>query len=143
MKQSDINLKLSELGEGSLQQRFDAAMDKVIENIQDRNTDETKKRSVLIQLDFTSDEYREIADIEMQVKEKLVPQSATKTRMLMSQDFETGDIEANEMLSGVRGQTRMNFEKGEPETDIGESVSQVEQEEEEQNTIINFKKQSN
>lgn len=152
MVKKEINLKLSEIGEGSLQQRFEAAMAKVIENIQDRNTEDTKKRSIMIQIDFTPDEYREIAGMEMQVKEKLVPQKATSTRMLLSQDFETGDIFANELHSGARGQTRMNFDKGEPETDTGEPVSKVEQtdepqeniEQEDGTTVIDFRKsQSN
>ncbi|EJI7260799.1 hypothetical protein NFX11_001939, partial [Enterococcus faecalis] len=43
----NINLDLSTIGEGALQERFIASMEKVIENILDLNTEATKKRSVV------------------------------------------------------------------------------------------------
>ncbi|MCE5687330.1 hypothetical protein JL786_00895 [Staphylococcus pseudintermedius] len=37
------NVKLSELGQGALQELFESELEKVIENINDINTDPTKK----------------------------------------------------------------------------------------------------
>lgn len=140
----NINLDLSTIGEGALQERFIASMEKVIENILDLNTEATKKRSVVIQLDFTPDEYREVTNIEMQTKEKLVPRTQVSARMIVNRSFETGYPEANELLSNVKGQTYMDFQKGELATDTGQPVSEVEKQEateaQEEMTVLDFRK---
>ncbi|EQA5419167.1 hypothetical protein ACX35F_000466 [Enterococcus hirae] len=140
----NINLDLSTIGEGALQERFIASMEKVIENILDLNTEATKKRSITIQLDFTPDEYREVTNIEMQTKEKLVPRTQVLARKIVNRSFETGYPEANELLSDVKGQTYMDFQKGEPAIDTGQPVSEVEKQEttkeQVEQTVIDFRK---
>lgn len=145
--ETDINLWLSSLNEGALQQQFEAEMEKVIDNIADLNTEYKPKRSVTITLTIEPDERRDITGMSIEVKSKLAPQKATSTRIVIDRDFQTGKVSASEMVSNVRGQTRFDPATGEIQTDTGRSIDEIEKEEaattqKEQETIIDFRQQN-
>lgn len=54
----NINVPLSGISEGRLQERFDYELAQVINNVNDPNTDFTKKRKITIDLMIIPDEYR-------------------------------------------------------------------------------------
>ncbi|MBX9115942.1 hypothetical protein HCG83_06410 [Enterococcus casseliflavus] len=58
MKQS-IDLDLSKIDGGAVQEKFAHEMEKALENILDRNTDPTKKRSVTITVDLIPNKDRQ------------------------------------------------------------------------------------
>ncbi|EHU4989708.1 hypothetical protein C6807_RS13445, partial [Enterococcus faecalis] len=99
----NINVPLSGISEGGLQERFDYELAQVINNINDPNTDPTKKRKITIDLTIIPDEYREDILIDYQVKSKLVPREALTSKIIIGQDGK-GKPLANELKSGQRGQ---------------------------------------
>ncbi|HGH0902568.1 TPA: hypothetical protein ACJHIR_002124 [Staphylococcus pseudintermedius] len=97
------NVKLSELGQGALQELFESELEKVIENINDINTDPTKKRKITMTIDIKSDEYREIIFADAKVKSNLVSMDSTGIKLFNIVD-ENGERVVNELRSGVKGQ---------------------------------------
>lgn len=68
-----INVNLSEMDNGSLQQRFESELEKVILNIIDPNTDETKKRKIQINIEVVPKGNRDEVEFAMEVKSTLQP----------------------------------------------------------------------
>lgn len=97
------NVKLSELGQGALQELFESELEKVIENINDINTDPTKKRKITMTIDIKSDEYREIIFADVKVKSNLVSMDSTGIKLFNIVD-ENGERVVNELRSGAKGQ---------------------------------------
>lgn len=137
----EINTNLSELAEGSLQERFDHEMAKIAENIMDLNTDPEKKRKITITLTMTADEYRDEISLEAEVKSTLVPRKAVSTRALI--DSDGTDIYVNELKSGQKGQMFFDPTDSKLKDDHGKPVEEIEQEQTEQqvkksNGVIKF-----
>lgn len=122
-----INVKLGELDEGALQERFEYEMKKVIENISDPNTDFKKKRKITIDLEITTDEYRDQIYIEHEVKSKLTPREKRTTKALINVDME-GNVIANELKSGEKGQMYFDADDSTLKDDTGKPVEQIESE---------------
>lgn len=121
-----INMNLSELAEGSLQERFDHEMKKVTQNIMDPNTEPDKKRKITITLTVTGDEHRDQIDILAEVKSTLVPRKNVTTRALIDDDGK--NLYANELKSGQRGQTFFDPEDSELKDDTGRPIQEIEKE---------------
>ena len=121
----NINVSLSELSEGALQERFDHALDQVIQNINDLNTDPEKKRKITIDLTILSDEYREDIVIDFQVNPKLVPREHVTSRVIIGKNAK-GESLANELKSGKRGQMYFDPEDSELKDDKGTPVTEIE-----------------
>lgn len=112
-------VQLSEMVGGVLQEKFDKAFSHVVENLQDPNTSFKVKRSITIKLTFDQNEERDDVSVNIDVQEKLAPQTGTKTSFSIGKDLETGEIYAEEYGKQVRGQTVLsNVREPEPMTDI-------------------------
>ncbi|SDM15509.1 hypothetical protein [Sediminibacillus halophilus] len=114
-----MEIKLSELANGGLQERFENEMGNVLENIADRNTDASVKRSVTIKLTFKPNEKRDIADTIIDVSSKLAPAVSVPTSIVMGHD-EKGKVVGQELKSGLKGQTYFDGEA--VNTDTGEKI---------------------
>lgn len=107
-------INLEKFAEGALTEKFNNELRKVIENIEDPNTDFKKKRKLTLELTFESDENRELAIVDIIAKSKLVPAKALATKIVMGTDGK-GGILASEYKKQVPGQSimRVNEETGE------------------------------
>lgn len=117
---------LSELNEGSLQERFDFELEQVSKNIMDPNTDPDKKRKITIDITVMSDEYREGLVFDVQVKSKLAPRENISARVLIGKDAK-GNVIVNELKSGQRGQMYFDPEDSELKDDKGTPVTEIEE----------------
>lgn len=122
----NINVPLSGISDGGLQERFDFELAQVIKNIHDPNTDPTKKRKITIDLTIIPDEYREDVLIEYQVKSKLVARESLTSKVIIGQD-EKGKPQANELKSGQRGQMYFDPTDSALKDDKGTPVEEIEE----------------
>ncbi|MGF2943017.1 hypothetical protein [Enterococcus xiangfangensis] len=134
-----INVQLSEMSEGSVQERFEHEFAEVIKNVMDPNTDSKKKRQVVITIDVTTDEYRDQVYLAAQVKSKLVPRDDVSTKVLIGSEKD-GVVVANELKSGEAGQMYFDETDSTLKDDTGTPVDEIEAKQE-QNTkdIIDFR----
>lgn len=121
-----INTNLSELAEGSLQERFDHEVAKVTENILDLNTDPEKKRKITITVTLTADDHRDLMFLEAEVKSTLVARKSVGTKVLI--DELDGDVYANELKSGQKGQMFFDPDDSQLKDDKGKPVDELEKE---------------
>ncbi|MBM7580046.1 replication terminator protein [Jeotgalibacillus terrae] len=124
---------------GALAEKLNREIQRVMENIEDPNTEFKTKRSVTLTLSFSAEEDRELISTDVQVKSKLAPTKSVSARMLLGRD-EKGVVGA-ELKSGVKGQMYMT-ENGDLADDKGNVVKDEDQREE---NIVDFratKKQS-
>lgn len=135
MKQS-IDLDLSKIDGGAVQEKFAHEMEKVLENVLDRNTDPTKKRSVTITVDIIPNKDRDMLILASQCKSKLVPREETETKVLFGRNSDTGKLEAAELKSNARGQLFMDPDDLQIKTDTGQPVDELEENE---NKPIDFR----
>lgn len=118
-----INFSLSEIAEGGVQEKFAAEMEKVANNILDPNTKAKAKRKVTLELVLVPNDNRDAIDVTVNVKSKLAPQEGVATTMLLGRNSDTGMIEANELKSGIPGQTYIDNE-GTLKDDKGNPIDQ-------------------
>lgn len=97
-------VELQDLVGGALQEKFNKAFEKVIENIQDQNTSFKVKRGITIKLSFDQNEARDDVSVSVDVSEKLAPQAGMKTSFYIGKDLKTGEIYAEEYGKQIRGQ---------------------------------------
>lgn len=142
MSKKSIDLPLSKLANGAIQEKLDYELNKIFNNIHDPNTKATNQRSVTIKLDFVPDENREVVKVESNFSTKLANIEGTATTVLTGKNLETGKIEAQELKSNIPGQTYFD-DDGQAKTDVGEPVDVIEQEEERRKNIIDLQRGSN
>lgn len=121
-----IDLELSALAEGAVQEKLNKELEKVFNNIHDPNTSATAKRGVTIKLEFKPDENRQVISLSCDFVPKLAPIEGVATTILTGRDLDTGMVEAHELKSTVPGQTFIDPDDGIVKTDIGEPVDEIE-----------------
>lgn len=100
-----------ELGEvlgGELQAKFNKSLKRVIENLLDPNTSFKQKRKINIQLVFEQNEERDDVTADIDVTEKLAPQTGLRTHFAIGKDLKTGEVMAEEYGKQVKGQFKIN-----------------------------------
>lgn len=94
---------LSDLMDGSVEERFNTELDKVWENVFDPNTDPKKARTVTIKVKIIPNERRDSCDFRVNVTSSIAPYTdLTQTVMLSVSDG--GTIKATERTDQVPGQ---------------------------------------
>lgn len=104
-------LNLNEIAEGALQEKINAAMRKVLENMQDPNTPYKVKRGITIKIGFTQTESRTDAVVDVSVETKLAPSSPINTMMAIGKDLRNGEFYAAEYGKQVKGQMSLDLEQ--------------------------------
>lgn len=66
-------VELSNVVGGALQEKFNKAFERVIDNLQDQNTSFKVKRAITIKLTFEQNEERDDVSVSVDVQEKLAP----------------------------------------------------------------------
>lgn len=102
-------LKLEELAGGALQEKANAAMQRVLENMQDPNTPFKVKRCIMIKIGFTQNEERNDAMVEVSVETKLAPASPVRTMMAVGRDLKNGEVYAEEYGKQIKGQMSLDL----------------------------------
>ena len=122
-------LNLNEIADGALQEKINAAMRKVLENMQDPNTPYKVKRGITVKLGFTQTESRGDAVVDVSVETNLAPASPLQTMMSIGKDLRSGEVYAEEYGKQVKGQMSLDMAKlaqvdGDTvDTETGEVVS--------------------
>lgn len=102
-----------EMANGAILERADYEMAKVIENIQDVNTNPTKERVLTITAKFKADADRQQISVSVVAKPKLEPTNPVTTNLYLSGE---GDkVQAVEMVPNIPGQQAIDgSEQDEP-----------------------------
>ena len=108
-----LHVDLSQLAGGTLQEKFDREITRVIDNMQDPNTPFGEKRKITINISFVQNEMRDDAKIEISLNSKLAGVISAKTNFAMGKDLKSGEVVVNEYGKQIPGQ--MSF------SDIGKS----------------------
>lgn len=97
---------LSDLMDGSVEERFNAELDKVWQNVYDPNTDPKKARTLTLKVKIIPNERRDSCDFRVNVTSSLAPyEDLTQTVMLaIGAD---GHITATERTDQIPGQLDM------------------------------------
>ncbi|WP_150284134.1 replication terminator protein [Rummeliibacillus sp. TYF-LIM-RU47] len=135
MAQKKIDLPLSDLANGAIQEKLDYELQKVFNNIHDKNTKAKGKRSITIKLEFKPDDNRQTIAISSDFTTKLADVEGVSMTVLTGRDLQTGAIEAKELKSKIPGQTYFDDDLVQ-KTDVGEPVDVIEQEQ--KRKIINL-----
>ena len=114
------NVYLEEFAGGALQEKFNDALQKVIENMLDPNTPWKNKREIIVKVAFLQDEGRSDSSVDISVATKLAPVKPVNTRMLIGKNLKTGDTYAEEYGSQCKGQ--MSLKDCMPKEDEQEAV---------------------
>jgi hypothetical protein len=108
-------LDLNKFAGGTLQEKFDRAVNEVIQNMQDPNTSFKNKRGITISIGFTQNEQRDDAKITVSVTTKTAPVLPIETALYMGKDIDTGEIEIREYGKQISGQMSItDIEDDEP-----------------------------
>ena len=118
-------VELQEVVGGALQEKFNKAFERVIENLQDPNTSFKVKRKITIQFDFVQNEARDDVHVEVNVVEKLAPQSPMQTAFSTGKDLRTGEVYAEEYGKQIKGQMNIGDLKTEEKVDSNEKNASV------------------
>lgn len=77
---------LTDIGRGAAVERFDLELQKVLDNIQDPNTDPKKARKVVLTFTVTPDEDRGVGKYAIDAQAKLAPIKAHPGRVFLGMD---------------------------------------------------------
>lgn len=89
---------------GALQEKFNDAMDKVLQNMMDPNTPWKNKRKITVEVTFEQNEDRDDTNVDVSVVSKLAAVKPVNTRMAIGKDLKTGKCYAQEYGNNVKGQ---------------------------------------
>lgn len=128
MSQKTIDLPLSKLANGAIQEKLDVELNKIFENIHDPNTKAEDKRSVTIKLEFVPDENRQIVKLNSNISIKLANVRDVSMTVLTGKNLTNGKVEAKELKSSVPGQTYLDPEDLTQKSDIGVPIDVIERE---------------
>ena len=93
----EIDLNLSKMAYGAIQEKLDKELEAVFKNIHDPNVPAKRKRTITITLGFTPDDTRKVVNLSTGVKSTLAPTEEVETTVLTGKDLKTGRIEAHEL----------------------------------------------
>lgn len=119
-----IDLNLSSLASGGVQENFDMEVKKLLKNIQDPNTDAEKPRKLVMTLTLLPDGSRELIKLDSQIKLTMAPTKSVTTNLITGKN-PNGEIEAQELKSGAKGQMYFD-EEATIRTDTGVPVEEIE-----------------
>lgn len=103
-------INLETLAEGGLTEKVNMALQEVLNNIADPNTDYKVKRKLTIDITFISQEDRDLALLDIQTKTKLAPPKSIGTKIVIGTDGK-GGVMASEFGKQIPGQSTMRVDE--------------------------------
>jgi hypothetical protein len=95
VKTKDYNkVTLADLGDGAMAERFDRELQRVIENIQDLNTTDGKRKITMTLELKPLDDTRDNIAVQMKCTSTLAPYESTGTMFFLDVDRSTGEVTA-------------------------------------------------
>lgn len=131
-KHVSSNIDLNTLAGGAFAEKINEALVQVGENIQNQNTEATKKRKITITMTFAPNKTRQLVNTQIGVTTTLAATEAVDTQMVMGLNMRTGQIEIGEYDGQIRGQMSINDILDEGKTDEDPEDEDADQEEIEQ-----------
>lgn len=128
MTEKQIDLPLSRLANGAIQEKLDGELEKIFNNIHDPNTKAEDKRSVTIKLEFVPDENRQTVKLNSNISIKLANVRDVAMTVLTGKNLTNGKVEAKELKSTIPGQTYLDPDDLTQKTDVGEPIDVIERE---------------
>lgn len=124
MGKEKIKIDFEKLAGGAFAERTRQAIEQVMDNIADPNTEWKPKRKVTVDLTFTTDELREIIELDVVAKPKLATKKGIHTKILSDKDL-NGEILASEYKKQIPGQQaiKVDTETGEVLEEKKETIS--------------------
>jgi len=138
----NIELNLSHMADGAIQEKLDGELEKIFDNIHDLNTPAKAKRVLTIKLEFVPDDSRQVVSVASDFTTKLAPVEGVATTVLTGKDIKTGKIEAKELKSGKSGQAYMDVTDGLVKSDTGEPFDVIERESRNRSNIVDLQKKA-
>lgn len=132
MKKTSLN----QIFGGGLQEQFDKAFDRVVQNLADPNTSFKEARKIIIELKFTQNEARDDVSCTMDVKEKLAAQAPMQTAFAVGKNLKTGEMYVEEYgrYAPIKGQ--IAFEGVTVDSETGEVLEEPES----TATVVDFRR---
>ena len=125
---------------GALQEKFDDAMKKVLENLMDPNTPWKNKRKIAVEISFEQNEDRDDASVNVSVVTKLAPIKPIGTRMSIGKDLRTEEVFAEEYGSQCKGQMTMeDYQRQQEQMVEGKTVDTETGEIKEDAKVVDFR----
>ena len=125
-------IDLREMVGGALQDKFQHSFERVMENLQDRNTPYKDKREIVIKMAFVQNEQRDNVVASVKVTEKLASQGELTTQFAMGKDLRTGEVIAEEYGNQLKGQMALDTKTENVDMETGEVL--------EEETVVDFRK---
>lgn len=125
-------MKLDELCRGVLTEKVNMDLEKIVENILDPNTSETKKRKLTINISFSPNSGRDLVDVDITTKTILAPVEGVNTKIVIGKDLKTGKVAMEEWNKQIPGQMVLQS----VDTETGEILEPVETE----NKVLDLRK---
>lgn len=114
-------IDLEQFADGAVAERFNAELQKVLENIADPNTDAKKVRKLTLTVAFKSaDDKRDVVQVSVQAKTTLAPATNIETKLIVDHDT-NGEVVGTELQSGVKGQSFIDSD-GDISDDTGNKI---------------------
>jgi hypothetical protein len=120
-----VSIDLTNFADGSVAEKFNQELQKVLENIADPNTDPKKVRKLTLTIKVAGNDKREVLDVQVEAKSALIPAKAIETKLIMDYDNK-GRVTGAELKSGIKGQTFLDTE-GDVSDDIGNKIINLKQ----------------
>ena len=125
-------IDLREMVGGASQDKFQHSFERVMENLQDRNTPYKDKREIVIKMAFVQNEQRDNVVASVKVTEKLASQGELTTQFAMGKDLRTGEVIAEEYGNQLKGQMALDTKTANVDMETGEVL--------EEETVVDFRK---
>ena len=97
-------MNFNEVAMGALAEKLNMSLEEVVKNLLDPNTDFKKMRKLTIAMKFSTDDTRELSNMEVETKTTLAPTLPVATKMLIGRDIDTGQVVAKEWNNQIKGQ---------------------------------------
>lgn len=114
MKEELDRKSILEMSMGSILERVDYEMGKVLDNILDPNTSPTAKRKITVTLELTPSSDRKTITVHTVAKPSLVPTDPVTTSLCITTLPDTGEMIVAEMVPQVPDQMFMDGTEQEP-----------------------------
>lgn len=92
-----------QMARGSIEERIDLEMTRILDNILDPNTKPTLKRKLTVTVEITPDDERKVLTVSTSAKSTLAPTNPVSTSLYVGKM--NGEVQAVEMTPQIQGQT--------------------------------------
>lgn len=89
-------INIMNLADGNIVDKLNRELQKIAQNIVDKNTDPKKERKITLTLSFKPNENRDFVITKIQTKTSLAPELGEETQIIIGKDCE-GELHLNEV----------------------------------------------